>query len=251
MGESTCEDRGQVIAMTEGVIDDIIADADRRASRLPRARRIAAVMLDDPALLHEVIYRQTRSLWAGHVWAVAFWTDTLRAYLNQWPDWPAHRVVQDMPQREHYTAAYEAFSVTTDRMLPRSMRQRPDSIYLRLPRANPFARLKHTARAKLARADTPWFYMMHALPAFRGYFPPDEAWPLVIREVGYWTALSLKLNDPDATAHLLGMHSFRYRAALATAQRLVDEQDPKNHWLAKGEFRRRVDHHDERLRAAL
>jgi len=225
------------------MLDDLLANAERRARRLPRAGRIAAIMLDDPALLHEVLYRQQRSLWAGHLWAVNFWTDVLCAYVDQGRTRHDDRSAKGTPDFERHELAYKHARIDTEREVPRFMRQRPGSIYLRLPRANPFSRLNFTGRAKLARADTPWFFMLHAIPAFRGYFPPEDAWPLVIREVGYWSSLTLRTNDPDETARMLGMHGFRYRAALAMALRIADTHDPKNVFLARGEFRRRVDRH--------
>lgn len=237
--------------MSEGVIDRMIAEAQRRAARLPRASRIAAAMLSEPALFHEVLYRQQRAIWAGHVWAVEFWTDCLRAYHAQWSERFDYEAAKNTPDFERYELAYKPSRIEIEREVPRVMRQKPGSIYLRLPRANPFSRLKLTPRAKLSRTDTPWFFMLHAIPAFRGYFPPEDAWPLVIRETGYWTSLTLKTNDLEQTAPLLGMHTFRYRAALATALRIIDTHDPKNGWLAREEFKRRVDRHDERLKAAL
>jgi len=58
--------------MSMSILDDLLTQAERRAHRMPRAERIASAMLDDPGLLHEVVYRQSRSLWAGHLWALTF-----------------------------------------------------------------------------------------------------------------------------------------------------------------------------------
>lgn len=228
------------------LLDDLLNDAECRARRLPRARRVAASMLDDPALLHEVVHRQNRSLWAGHLWALTFWTDTLRAYVDLWHERYEYFAAKGTPAFDQVTLAYARATITPEREIPRFMRQRPGSVYLRLPRGNPFPRLKQTPLAEIPPPELPFLYFHLAEQSTRGYFPPDKAWPVAIAEAGYWTALMLKTRNTDETARLLGMSGPHFRAAVATARRLAEWPEVENVKRAKDEFLRRHEGHRTR-----
>lgn len=229
------------------LLDKMIEDAQRRSRRLPRATRIAAAMLDDPALLQRVVYRQNRSLWAGHLWALQFWTDTLKAYVDLWHERHDYFATQGTPAFDWVTLAYDRATIIPERELPKAMQQRPDTIYLRLPRENIFPRLKQTPLADISPDDLPWLYFTLAEQSARGYFPPEKAVPVAIAEAGYWTALMLKTKDTDETARLLGMHGTNFRAALAMARRLEEWPEAENVQRAKDEFLRRHKGHGQRI----
>lgn len=203
-------------------------------------------MLVDPALLHRVVYRQSRSLWAGHLWALNFWTDTLSAYVDLWHERHDYFAAQGTPAFDQVTLAYARATITPEREIPRFMRQRPGSVYLRLPRENLFPRLKATPSADIPLHEWPWLYFYFAEQSARGYFPPDKAWPVAIAEAGYWTALMLKTKGTDETARLLGMSGTKFRAAIATARRLAEWPDAENIQRAKDEFLRRHKGHRTR-----
>ena len=230
-------------------LDDLLNNAERRARRLPRARRVAAAMLDDPALFHRVVYRQSRSLWAGHLWALTFWTDTLSAYVDLWHERHDYFKAQGTPEFDRHTLAYDRATITPEREIPRFMRQRPGGIYLRLPRENLFPRLKAKPSADIPPHEWPWLYFYFAEQSARGYFPPDKAWPVAIAEAGYWTALMLKTKSTDETARLLGMSGTNFRAAIATARRLAEWPEAENVQRAKDEFQRRHEGHRTRKQA--
>jgi len=223
------------------ILDDLLNEAERRARRLPRARRAAAAMLDNPALLHEVVYRQSRSLWAGHLWALTFWTDTLSAYVDLWHKRHDYFKAQGTPAFDQVTLAYARTTITPERETPRFMRQRPGTFYLRLPRDNLFPRLKATPSAEFAQHEWPWLYFYFAEQSARGYFPPEKAWPVAIAEAGYWTALMLKTRNTDETARRLGMSGMHFRAAVAKARRLAEWPEAENVKRAKDEFLRRLE----------
>lgn len=223
------------------ILDDLLNQANARARRLPRAKKIAASMLDDPALLHRVVYRQSRSLWAGHLWALTFWTDTLSAYVDLWHERHDYFKAQGTPAFNHVTLAYARATITPEREIPRFMRQRPGTVYLRLPRENVFSRLKATPSAEIPSHEWPWLYFYFAEQSARGYFPPEKAWPVAIAEAGYWTALMLKTRNTDETARLLGMSGTKLRAAIAKARRLAEWPDAENVKRAKDEFLRRFE----------
>lgn len=222
-------------------LDDLLTNAERRARRLPRAKRIAAAMLDDPALLHRVVYRQSRSLWAGHLWALTFWTDTLKAYVDLWHEKHDYFKAQGTPAFDQVTLAYARATITPEREIPRFMRQRPGSVYLRLPRENLFPRLKAAPVADIAPDEWPWLYFYFAEQSARGYFPPEKAWPVAIAEAGYWTALMLKTRSTDETARRLGMRGAKFRAAIATARRLAEWPEAENVKRVKDEYLRRFE----------
>ena len=203
-------------------------------------------MLDDPALLHEVVYRQSRSLWAGHLWALNFWTDTLSAYVDLWHERHDYFEAQGTPAFDQVTLAYARATITPEREIPRFMRQRPGTFYLRLPRENPFPRLKATPSADIAPHEWPWLSFTFAEQSARGYFPPEKAWPVAIAEAGYWIALKLRTKSTDETARLLGMKGTPFRAAVATARRLAEWPDAENVQRAKDEFLRRFEGHRTR-----
>jgi len=232
------------------VLDEMIAEAECRTRRLPRARRIAASMLDDPALLHRVFYRQTRSLWAGHLWALTFWTDTLKAYVDLWRRRHDYFAMQGTPDFDRHTLAYDRATITPERELPKSMRQRLGSIYLRLPRENIFPRLKATPLADIAPEDLPWLYFTFAEQSARGYLPPEKAYPVAIAEAGYWTTAMLKTRTTDETALLLGMSGANFRAAIATSRRLAEWPEAENVKRAKDEFLRRHKGQSARISSA-
>jgi hypothetical protein len=232
------------------ILDDILNEAERRARRLPRAKRIAASMLDNPALLHRVVYRQSRSLWAGHLWALNFWTDTLGAYVDLWHERHDYFKAQGTPAFDLVTLAYARATITPERELPRFMRQRPGSVYLRLPRENVFSRLKQTPSAEIPPHKWPWLYFYFAEQSARGYFPPEKAWPVAIAEAGYWTALMLKTKSTDETARLLGMSGMHFRAAIAKARRLAEWPDAENVKRVKDEFLRRHEGRRARVQPA-
>lgn len=232
------------------ILDDLLNQANARVRRLPRAKRIAAAMLDDPALLHRVVYLQSRSLWAGHLWALNFWTDTLSAYVDLWHERHDYFKAQGTPEFDRHTLAYERATITPEREIPRFMRQRPGSVYLRLPRENLFPRLKATPSADIPLHEWPWLYFYFAEQSARGYFPPDKAWPVAIAEAGYWTALMLKTRNTDETARLLGMKGTPFRAAIATARRLAEWPDAENVQRVKDEFLRRHEGHRTRQQPA-
>lgn len=229
------------------LLDEMIAEAECRTRRLPRAKRIASAMLDDPVLLHHVVYRQNRSLWAGHLWALTFWTDTLSAYVDLWHERHDYFAAQGTPAFDQVTLAYARATITPERELPRSMRQRPGSVYLRLPRENLFPRLKATPSADIPPHEWPWLYFYFAEQSARGYFPPDKACPVAIAEAGYWTALMLKTKSTDETARLLGMSGTKFRAAIAKARRLAEWPEAENVKRAKDEFLRRHEGHRTRI----
>lgn len=231
------------------ILDDLLNDANARARRLPRAKRIAASMLDNPALLHEVIYRQSRSLWAGHLWALTFWTDTLKSYVDHWHEQHDYFKAQGTPEFDRHTLAYDRATITPEREIPRFMRQRPGSVYLRLPRENLFPRLKTTPSADIPLHEWPWLTFYFAEQSARGYFPPEKAWPVAIAEAGYWTASVLKTRNTDETARLLGMSGMHFRAAVATARRLAEWPDAENVKRVKDEFLRRHEGHRTRKQA--
>ncbi len=228
------------------ILDDLLNEAHKRERRLPRAKRIAASMLDNPALLHRVVYRQSRSLWAGHLWALNFWTDTLTAYVDQWHQRHDYFKAQGTPAFDQVTLAYARATITPEREIPRFMRQRPGTFYLRLPRENVFPRLKATPSADIAPDEWPWLYFYLAEQGARGHLPPDKAWPVAIAEAGYWTALMLKTRNTDETARLLGMSGGNFRAAIATARRLAEWPEAENVKRAKDEFLRRHEGHRTR-----
>ncbi len=228
------------------ILDDILNEAERRARRLPRAKRIAASMLDNPALLHRVVYRQSRSLWAGHLWALNFWTDTLGAYVDLWHERHDYFEAQGTPAFDQVTLAYARATITPERELPKFMRQRPGSVYLRLPRENLFSRLKATPSEEIPLHEWPWLYFYFAEQSARGYFPPDKAWPVAIAEAGYWTALMLKTRNTDETARRLGMSRTKFRAAIAKARRLAEWPEAENVKRTKDEFLRRQEGHRTR-----
>jgi hypothetical protein len=228
------------------VFDDILNEANARVRRMPRAKRIAASMLDNPALLHEVVYRQSRSLWAGHLWALTFWTDALKAYVDLWHEKHDYFKAQGTPAFDQVTLAYDRATITPKRELPKAMRQRPGSVYLRLPRKNPFPRLKAAPSAEIPLHEWPWLYFYFAEQSARGYFPPEKAWPVAIAEAGYWTALMLKTKSTDETARLLGISGTKFRAAIATARRLAEWPEAENVKRAKDEFLRRHEGHRTR-----
>lgn len=227
-------------------LDDLLNEANARARRLPRAKRIAALMLDDLAPLHRVVYRQSRSLWAGHFWALNFWTDTLSAYVDLWHERHDYFKAQGTPEFDRHTLAYDRATITPEREIPRFMRQRPGSVYLRLPRENIFPRLKATPLAEISPHEMPWLYFYFAEQSARGYFPPEKAWPVAIAEAGYWTALMHKTKGTDETARLLGMSGMHFRAAVATARRLAEWPEAENVKRAKDEFLRRHEGHRTR-----
>lgn len=231
-------------------LDDLLNEAHKRERRIPRAKRIAASMLDDPALLHRVVYRQSRSLWAGHFWALTFWTDTLSVYVDLWHERHDYFKAQGTPEFDRHTLAYDRATITPERELPKAMRQRPGSVYLRLPRENIFLRLKATPLADIAPAELPWLYFYFAEQSARGYFPPEKAWPVAIAEAGYWTALMLKTKNTHETARLLGMSGTNFRAAIATARRLAEWPDAENVKRAKDEFLRRFEGRRARVQPA-
>jgi len=228
------------------LLDDLLQDAERRARRLPRARRVAAAMLHDPALLQRIVYRQSRSQWAGHLWALQFWTDTLKAYVDLWHERHDYFAVRGTPAFDWVTLAYDRATITPERELPKALRQRPGSIYLRLPRQNLFPRLKQTPLADISPDDLPWLYFYLAEQSARGYFPPEKAYPVAIAEAGYWTALMLKTKNTDETARLLGMSGANFRAAIATARHLAEWPEAENVKRAKVEFLRRHEGHRTR-----
>lgn len=228
------------------VLDDLLNEANARVRRLPRAKRIAASMLDDPALLHRVVYRQSRSLWAGHLWALTFWTDTLSAYVDLWHERHDYFAAQGTPAFDQVTLAYDLATITPERELPKAMRQRPGSVYLRLPGENLFPRLKQTPSADIAPDEWPWLYFYFAEQSARGYFPTEKAWPVAIAEAGYWIALKLKTKNTDETARLLGMSGMHFRAAIAKARRLAEWPEAENVQRAKDEFLRRFEGHRAR-----
>ncbi len=232
------------------ILDDLLNEANARASRLPRAKRIAASMLGDPALLHRVVYRQSRSLWAGHLWALTFWTDALSAYVEQWHQRHDYFKVQGTPAFDHVTLAYARATITPEREIPRFMRQRPGTVYLRLPRENLFPRLKATPSAEIPPHEWPWLYFYFAEQSARGYFPPEKAWPVAIAEAGYWTALMLKTRNTDETARLLGMSGTKFRAAIAKARRLAEGPDAENVKRVKDEYLRRFEGRRARVQPA-
>ncbi len=232
------------------ILDDLLNEANARVRRLPRAKRIAAVMLDDPALLHRVVYRQSRSLWAGHLWALHFWTDTLSAYVDLWHERHDYFAAQGTPAFDQVMLAYARSTITPERELPKAMRQRPGSVYVRLPRENSFPRLKVAPSAEIPPYEWPWLYFCFAEQSARGYFPPDKAWPVAIAEAGYWTALMLKTRNTDETARLLGMSGMHFRAAVAKARRLAEWPDAENVQRAKDEFLRRFECHRTRVQPA-
>lgn len=225
----------------------MIEDAQRRSQRLPRATRIAAAMLDDPGLLQQVIYRQNRSLWAGHMWALQFWTDTLKAYVDLLHERHDYFAAQGTPAFDYVTLAYDRATITPERELPKAMRQRPGSIYLRLPCENIFPRLKQTPLAEFSPDDLPWLYFTLAEQSARGYFPPEKAYPVAIAEAGYWTALMLKTKNTDETARWLAMSETNFRAAISTARRLAEGPEAENVKRAKDEFLRRHKGHGVRI----
>jgi hypothetical protein len=229
------------------ILDDLLNEANTRVRRLPRAKRIAASMLDDPALLHRVVYRQSRSLWAGHFWALMFWTDTLSAYVDLWHERHDYFKAQGTPEFDRHTLAYDRATITPERELPKSRRQRPGTVYLRLPRENIFPRLKATPLADIPPHELPWLYFYFAEQSARGYFPPEKAWPVAIAEAGYWTALMLKTKGSDETARLLGMSGGKFKAAVATARRLAEWPEAENVKRAKDEFLRRHEGHRTRI----
>lgn len=232
------------------VLYDLLNEANARVRRLPHANRIAAAMLDDPALLHEVVYRQSRSLWAGHLWALTFWTDTLKAYVDLWHEQHDYFKAQGTPAFDHVTLAYARATITPEREIPRFMRQRPGRVYLRLPRENLFPRLKATPSAEILPHEWPWLYFYFAEQSARGYFPPDKAWPVAIAEAGYWTALMLKTRNSDETARLLGMSRMHFRAAVAKARRLAEWPEAENVQRTKDEFLRRFEGRRARVQPA-
>lgn len=232
------------------ILDDLLNETNARVRRLPRAKRIAASMLDDPALLHEVVYRQSRSLWAGHFWALTFWTDTLSAYVDLWHERHDYFKAQGTPEFDRHTLAYDRATISPERELPKAMRQRPGSVYLRLPRENLFPRLKTTPSAEIALHEWPWLYFYFAEQSARGYFPPEKAWPVAIAEAGYWTALMLKTRNSDETARLLGMSGTKFRAAVAKARRLAEWPEAENVQRAKDEFLRRFEGRRARVQPA-
>jgi hypothetical protein len=229
------------------ILDDRLNEANARARRLPRARRVAAAMLDDPALLHEVVYRQSRSLWAGHLWALTFWTDTLSAYVDLWHERHDYFKAQGTPAFDQVTLAYARATITPERELPKSMRQRPGTVYLRLPRENLFLRLKATPSAEILPHEWPWLYFYIAEQSARGHLPPEKAWPVAIAEAGYWTALMLKTRNSNETARLLGMSGMHFRAALAKARRLAEWPEAENVKRVKDEYLRRHEGHRTRI----
>jgi hypothetical protein len=229
------------------ILDDLLNEANARVRRMPRAKRIAAAMLVDPALLHRVVYRQNRSLWAGHLWTLTFWTDTLSAYVDLWHERHDYLKAQGTPEFGRHTLAYDRATITPEREIPRFMRQRPGSVYLRLPRENVFPRLKTTPSPDIPPHEWPWLYFYFAEQSARGYFPPDKAWPVAIAEAGYWTALMLKPKSTDETARLLGMSGTKFRAAIATARRLAEWPDAENVQRTKDEFLRRFEGHRTRV----
>lgn len=231
-------------------LDDLLNQANARARRLPRARRVAAAMLNNPALLHEVVYRQSRSLWAGHLWALTFWTDALSAYVDLWHERHDYFRAQGTPAFDKVTLAYARATITSEREIPRFMRQRPGCVYLRLPRENLFPRLKATPSAEIPPHEGPWLYLYFAEQSARGYFPPDKAWPVAIAEAGYWTALMLKTRNSDETARLLGMRGTPFRAAIAKARRLAEWPEAENVQRTKDEFLRRFEGRRARVQPA-
>lgn len=232
------------------VLDDLLNEADARVRRLARAKRIAASMLDNPTLLHRVVYRQSRSLWAGHLWALNFWTDTLNAYVDLWHERHDYFEAQGTPAFDHVTLAYARATITPERELPKAMRQKPGSVYLRLPRENPFPRLKAAPSAEIPLHEWPWLTFYFAEQSARGYFPPEKAWPVAIAEAGYWIALKLKTKSTDETARLLGMKGTPFRAAVAKARRLAEWPEAENVQRTKDEFLRRFEGHRARLQPA-
>lgn len=204
-------------------------------------------MLDDPALLHRVVYRQSRSLWAGHLWALTFWTDTLSAYVDLWHERHDYFAVQGTPAFDQVTLAYARATITPEREIPRFMRQRPGTFFLHLPRENLFPRLKQTPSADIPKHEWPWLYFYFAEQSARGYFPPERAWPVAIAEAGYWTALMLKTRNTDETARLLSMSGMHFRAAIAKARRLAEWPEAENVKRAKDEFLRRHEGHRMRI----
>lgn len=233
--------------MSMSILDELLIQAERRARRQPRAKHIAARMLDDPVFLHEVVYRQTRSLWAGHLWALTFWTDVLSRYVDEWHARHDYFGAQGTALFDQVTLAYARSRITPERELPQFMRQRPGCIYLHLPRENLFPRLKRTPLEQIAPNELPWLYFYLAEQSARGYFPPEHAWPLAIAEAGYWTALMFKTRDTDDTARRLGMNGIHYRDVVAKARRLAEERDPANVKRAKDEFLRRHEGHRTRM----
>jgi hypothetical protein len=129
------------------------------------------------------------------------------------------------------------------------MRQKPGSVYLRLPRENVFPRLKDTPSAEIPPHEWPWLYFYFAEQSARGHFPPEKAWPVAIAETGYWTALMLKTKSTDETARLLGMSGRHFRAAIAKARRLAEWPEAENVKRAKDEFLRRFEGHRTRKQA--
>jgi hypothetical protein len=232
------------------ILDDLLNEADARVRRLPRAKRIAASMLDDPALLHRVVYRQSRSLWAGHHWALTFWTDALKSYVDLWHERHDYFAAQGTAAFDQVTLVYARATITPERELPKAMRQRPGWVYLRLPRESPFPRLKAKPLADITRDELPWLYFYFAEQSARGYFPPDKAWPVAIAEAGYWTALMLKTRNTDETARLLGMSGMHFRAAVAKARRLAEWPEAENVQRTKDEFLRRFEGHRTRIQPA-
>lgn len=233
--------------MSMSILDDLLTQAERRAHRMPRAERIASVMLDDPGLLHEVVYRQSRSLWAGHLGTLTFWTDVLSRYVDHWHERHDYFAAQGTSAFDQVTLAYARSTITPERELPKFMRQRPGSVYLRLPRENLLPRLKRTHLEQIAPSELPWLYFYFAERSARGHFPPEQAWPVAIAEAGHWTALILKTRNTDETARMLGMNGINYRAAVATTRRLAEGRDPANVRRAKDEFLRRHEVHRTRM----
>jgi hypothetical protein len=231
-------------------LDDLRNEANTRVRRLPRAKRIAASMLDDPALLHRVVYRQSRSLWAGHLWTLNFWTDTLSAYVDLWHERHDYFKAQGTPAFDQVTLAYARATITPERELPKFMRQRPGTVYLRLPRENVFPRLKTMPSAEIPPHEWPWLYFYFAEQSARGYFPPEKAWPVAIAEAGYWIALMLKTRNTDETARLLGMRGTPFRAAIAKARRLAEWAEAENVERTKDEFLRRFEGRRARVQPA-
>lgn len=187
----------------------------------PRVRAVARDMLDDPALLERAAYRQVKSLWAGHLRALSFWTCTFGAYEDLFYARYGEKNMLGTSEHDRLDFAVKRGSFSPEYELPRWMRRPPSRFFLKLPKDNPFQIALAKAPDNLTQDDLPIFLLHIAEQAFVPFFPPSLARLLMLAEAGHWYSL-LTHSSMENTAKAFGMGRRDYGRMVSDAHRFKE-----------------------------
>lgn len=147
----------------------------------PRAQRLAHAMLGDPGLMEEIAYRQLRSLWAGHLRALALWTCAFGAYEDAFYARYSERDMRGTSAQDTLDLAIKRSSHSPEDKLPCWMRRSQERTFLRLPKDNPFPRVLNTAPDDLRQDDLPYLLLSltekRSSDSFRRHWHVCSCWP--------------------------------------------------------------------------